>query len=510
MTTSEDKRIEIEEGKLREHRIREIEEKGPGKNWHKILYQGDLKEFPVYKIPLDALIYNKYNGRILSETKAMESLGSKILAHTQEGKETIEDLLWESRETANERTLKSLTEHGQEKIAVISKDGVVIDGNRRTMLLNKIEKYDHLEAIILPLSSYEDSLEIENIETQIQMGGDKAIDYDPIQIYLKIQSMYNQMDPSAVGLTADYENDNDEFIPKFDKDNKNDKAVKKIYANIGTYKTISKESDIEFFLKVMDTMDEYLYELGIPEAYPALDGREEQFRGLTTSLGHFYGENSARPFKGYSDFDVDDYKILAFDLIRLKQKNEDFRVVGGKQRETHIIGDEDRWKSFLETHNEIVKLYSEDEFDGDSDPKAIRNILSSRDSDFKKEVFDDVNENFKVAVGKVENKKHADMPGKLVEEAKGKLKAINLKHANVRKKEVQNSAKELVKEGIKILGEKGQSFILKQAIAWLKKVTEEKEDVLNDIDQSNKESILKSLTDIQKLSYRATKIVKKV
>ena len=47
---------------------------------------------------------------------------------TKDGKETIERLLWESRENANERTLKSLTEHGQEKIAVISKDGVVIDG----------------------------------------------------------------------------------------------------------------------------------------------------------------------------------------------------------------------------------------------------------------------------------------------------------------------------------------------------------------------------------------------
>jgi len=510
MTTFDEKEEAKNQGQIREQSIKEIEDKGPGKNWHKILYHGNLEEFPVFKIPLNNLIYNKYNGRILSETKAMESFGSKILAHTKEGKETIEDLLWNSKRDANDRTLKSLTEHGQEKIAVISKDGVVIDGNRRTMLLNKIGKYDHLEAIILPLSSYDDMLEIENIETQIQMGGDKAIDYDPIQIYLKIQSMYNKMDKSDFSGFDGETSDDIIFSPKFDKENINTEAIKKIYANIGNYKTISKEKDIEFFLQVMDTMDEYLHSLDIPEAYPALDGKEEQFRGLTTSLGHFYGEKSVRPFQHYTDDDVDDYKLLAFDLIRLRQKNEDFRKVGGKQRDTHIIGDTERWQEFFDNHQKIVNRFSQDPFDGNSDPKAIRDILASRDKDFENEVFEDISANFKIADGKVENKKSSDMPVKLVDEAIGKIKAINIKHAKVKSKEVQKKAQEIVEEGVKILGNKGQIFILKQVIKWLEKVNADHEDALEDVDKNNKDDILESLTDIQKLSYRVSKKVKKI
>ena len=510
MTTFDEKEEAKNQGQIREQSIKEIEDKGHGKNWHKILYHGNLEEFPVFKIPLNNLIYNKYNGRILSETKAMESFGSKILAHTKEGKETIEDLLWNSKRDANDRTLKSLTEHGQEKIAVISKDGVVIDGNRRTMLLNKIGKYDHLEAIILPLSSYDDMLEIENIETQIQMGGDKAIDYDPIQIYLKIQSMYNKMDKSDFSGFDGETSDDIIFSPKFDKENINTEAIKKIYANIGNYKTISKEKDIEFFLQVMDTMDEYLHSLDIPEAYPALDGKEEQFRGLTTSLGHFYGEKSVRPFQHYTDDDVDDYKLLAFDLIRLRQKNEDFRKVGGKQRDTHIIGDTERWQEFFDNHQKIVNRFSQDPFDGNSDPKAIRDILASRDKDFENEVFEDISANFKIADGKVENKKSSDMPVKLVDEAIGKIKAINIKHAKVKSKEVQKKAQEIVEEGVKILGNKGQIFILKQVIKWLEKVNADHEDALEDVDKNNKDDILESLTDIQKLSYRVSKKVKKI
>jgi len=510
MTTFDEKEEAKNQGQIREQSIKEIEDKGPGKNWHKILYHGNLEEFPVFKIPLNNLIYNKYNGRILSETKAMESFGSKILAHTKEGKETIEDLLWNSKRDANDRTLKSLTEHGQEKIAVISKDGVVIDGNRRTMLLNKIGKYDHLEAIILPLSSYDDMLEIENIETQIQMGGDKAIDYDPIQIYLKIQSMYNKMDKSDFSGFDGETSDDIIFSPKFDKENINTEAIKKIYANIGNYKTISKEKDIEFFLQVMDTMDEYLHSLDIPEAYPALDGKEEQFRGLTTSLGHFYGEKSVRPFQHYTDDDVDDYKLLAFDLIRLRQKNEDFRKVGGKQRDTHIIGDTERWQEFFDNHQKIVNRFSQDPFDGNSDPKAIRDILASRDKDFENEVFEDISANFKIADGKVENKKSSDMPVKLVDEAIGKIKAINIKHAKVKSKEVQKKAQEIVEEGVKILGNKGQIFILKQVIKWLEKVNADHEDALEDVDKNNKDDILESLTDILKLSYRVSKKVKKI
>lgn len=38
-----------------------------------IRFRGESKEMDVYEIPINFLIYNKYNGRILSRTKTLET-----------------------------------------------------------------------------------------------------------------------------------------------------------------------------------------------------------------------------------------------------------------------------------------------------------------------------------------------------------------------------------------------------------------------------------------------------
>ncbi len=58
-----------------------------------ILWHGKLESMNVYEIPLEYLIYNKYNGRILSRTKTLEKQGRDINPETEEGKKTIEELL---------------------------------------------------------------------------------------------------------------------------------------------------------------------------------------------------------------------------------------------------------------------------------------------------------------------------------------------------------------------------------------------------------------------------------
>ena len=511
MPSDLEKKQEKEYGEIREKKIQDIQDNTPIQNQYKVPYRGKLKEFPVYQIPLTDLIYNKYNGRILSETRAIESLGTKILAHTKEGDAILDKLLWDSKLDANKTTLESLRNLGQDKIAVISKDGVVIDGNRRTMLLNRLPSVDHLEAVILPLSSYNDWLEIENIETQIQMGGDKAVDYDPIQIYLKIQSMYNQMD-TANKTELDNNDDDVMFIPKFDKNNINKKAVDKIYENIGSYKTIQSEKDVAFFLAVMDVMDEYLHNLKISHAYPALEGKENQFRLLTRSLSSFYGEKSIRVFgEEYTDLDVDDFKYLAFDLIRLKQENSNFKLVGSmKTGDGQIIGNKELWQEFYDNHQKIIERFSEEGFDGNTNPSKIGDVLASRDSDFKDQVEEDVLDNFDKSIKDLRHKQLGDKPAKLVGEATDAIKAIKVGHPSVQSREVQNGAIKLVTEGLKIIGDKSYLFVLNQTISWLNKINDSNSDAMNNIDSSNKDEVLKSLTEIQKLSYQASKLIKKI
>src|SRR5436189_75065 len=108
-----------------------------------IPWEDVLKPMDVYKIPLDYLIYNKYNGRILSRTKSLESQGQQIDAETDAGKKLVEKLLIESNPSRNKQTLESITKLGQEKVGIITKDGIIIDGNRRAMLLGRSGKYDY-------------------------------------------------------------------------------------------------------------------------------------------------------------------------------------------------------------------------------------------------------------------------------------------------------------------------------------------------------------------------------
>src|ERR1700722_17420165 len=120
-----------------------------------VLWHGKLVPMDVYEIPLECLIYNKYNGRILSRTKTLESQSKSINPETEEGKKTIEDLLWDSKESRNEITLKDLHDKGQLKVGIVTRDGIVIDGNRRVMLLNRLNK-THFRAIVLPVAIEDD------------------------------------------------------------------------------------------------------------------------------------------------------------------------------------------------------------------------------------------------------------------------------------------------------------------------------------------------------------------
>src|SRR3546814_20548516 len=74
----------------------------------------------------------------------------------------IEELLWQSAVPRNKATLLDLKDKGQQRPGIVSLDGVIIDGNRRAMLLRRLEKTtgikQHFDAIILP-HAYADNQE---------------------------------------------------------------------------------------------------------------------------------------------------------------------------------------------------------------------------------------------------------------------------------------------------------------------------------------------------------------
>ena len=164
-------------------------------------YKGSVHRCNVYRIPLSLLIYNKYNGRIVMEVKSYERQYRTLDAERDVDRKIIEDFLYYSKEDRNEKTMESLLRLTQQKHGIVTDDGVIIDGNRRARLLNKLyhereelgftfQEVEHCQyflAIILPEKGEEKDLQ--QLETIYQMGEDAKLDYNPIGKYLKCSDL---------------------------------------------------------------------------------------------------------------------------------------------------------------------------------------------------------------------------------------------------------------------------------------------------------------------------------
>lgn len=291
-----------------------------------------MRAYKVHNIPLSYLIYNKYNGRILSRTKSLEKQNQSINVETDDGRNLIEKLLWDSKIDRNKKTELSLKEFGQQKVGIITKDGVIIDGNRRAMLLNRLDRTGYLKAIVLPVTLDENPIEIERLETTYQMGEDEKLGYNPIEKYLKAKQIL------------------DKLTPKISET----EAIKSISDWMG-----ESEGEIHKYLDTMAIMDEYLEYLEYDGIYTQLDSREDQFLSLAKWLKTFYGESSKKAFDGYKDSDVDDLKTIAFDYLRFRNEydGKEFRNLAEGNSDKHFLVIKIFGKDFLLSIMKLLKNF---------------------------------------------------------------------------------------------------------------------------------------------------------
>ena len=451
-----------------------------------IPWKDKLEPMNVYKIPLDYLVYNKYNGRILSRTKSLESQHRKIDVESEEGRSLIEKLLWDSKIDRNKKTLETIEKPGggQQKPGIITKDGIIIDGNRRAMLLRKSGKFDYFKAVILPVTLEENHIEIEKLETTFQMGEDEKLGYNPIEKYLKAKGLYQTLAGK-----------------NYSARNPDQNSIKKIADWMG-----EENSTVKEYLQVMETMDDYLDYREYNGIYTQLDGREDQFIQLTRWLGNFYGEESAKAFDGYRNDDVDDLKVIAYDYIRIKYEGKQFRHLAYGLKENHFFGDNEIWSSFRDFHFARKKEIIEEKIDLNS-PNLERH-LNDRDNKFyelskfdNKESF--LKENDDNHYTWLRNKQSAGQPEKLVKNALRSLESINQNHKNFRSPEVSRDLEALNQFASGMLSNSSVDKVLSHIIKLLEgvdlaKTTEDKDGLMN-----------KAKT-IQRIIYQMTKDIKKI
>ncbi|MCP8970929.1 hypothetical protein [Ectobacillus ponti] len=383
-----------------------IATKKPCRTGIPIMYHGVRREFDAYEIPLEYLVYNPYNGRIGSMVKSYERQHHTINPEDPQDKKLIEKFLWESKIDANKKTKERLLREHQEKHGIVTADGSIIDGNRRSMLLNNImadhnipfNEKSHCQffiAIILPDDA--NKKEILALETTYQMGEDVKVDYNPIEKYLKCKDLQD------AGFTPD---------------------------DIAQMMDI-KPGEVRTMLSALQLMDDYLDEYDYSGMYTQLDKNEDSFLKLDSALKK-YRAGVPSMWAYDPDADVSDLKLIAFDYIREGFEQTLFRNIisapSAKKPASSFFAKEEVWGDFRDRHfaiTDAVEEYSVAEIMA-SNQTDLSRALKARDQQWKLKVGDDLEENFTLSLDKLNNHADAAKPLQLLIKACQALEVVDV------------------------------------------------------------------------------------
>jgi hypothetical protein len=390
--------------KLREQKLTELQKEKKDKpySFKELNYKNTPCKLPVYEIPTEYLIFNQYNGRIGTYVKTYEKQNGTIDAETDEGEKIIYNFLLESKKKRNLETQKSIVANGQLEYGIVTKDGIIIDGNRRCMLLKKIAKENkqatsHFRAVILDDTLNNAPKEIRELETTYQMGVDEKVDYNAIEKYLKC------------------------------KDLKEDFSEEQIAKMMG-----EQPSDIKNYLTILELMDEYLKRLGCSEIYTRLD--EETVEGPFVDLRGYLerqetGKNIHKRDWTPKKPDIDDLKKVYFDYIRAGFRTaHGIRDIGNPSKGKGIFNSKKIWDQFITDHFNSKKKVTEKSLDAWRKEKPnlnITDLVRARDMDWEKQIKDDLKRNLNLSQRKVEDQEKSDSPVELLIKALNTLNAID-------------------------------------------------------------------------------------
>ena len=230
--------------------------------------------------------------------------------------------------------MKDLAEKGQLVDGIITSDGIIIDGNRRATLLRKlflgdakkynenIENFRYFNAIVLT-GDFSRS-EIMSLETQIQIGEDRKVDYNPINIYIKVDNL------TKVGY-------NDRQIASF--------------MNV-------QETDVKNKREIFGLMNEYLSSIGKENHFTLLDGLEDQFIN-TRNIFKKLDNNTYITHDDweYTEDDIVDFKQVCYDFLRSKFEGKKYReiLLGRPNKSDGVFIKKDVWERFKDNHEKIIE-----------------------------------------------------------------------------------------------------------------------------------------------------------
>lgn len=388
---------------------------GESQGNQKLYYMGQTQSFNIYRIDLDYLIYNRHNGRIEAEMLTWEQENAvPIGTYDDELHNKIGDFLWESNKGRNKTTLGDLADKGQQKAGIVSLDGVIIDGNRRAMLLRKLEEdskrkkgKQYFDAIILPHAYADNQAEIVRLETQYQLGEDAKVEYGPLQKYLHVRRLHDDL-----GIHED------EIDTLMGEDRGNAKKL----------------------LEIMQLMDDYLDHIGCPKLYLMLkdaDGTKEgMFVDLHSDLKRINSGNAKVPWAFDPDIDPLQLRLIQFDYIRLgdfADAKKVYREISHQGKGNNFFAKKEIWERFRDSHAADIdpitmEMGSLESFiQADPDAYATKvDAARARDKSWSEKVKGPMTGNFGQARYKLNLATEVLKPGEHLKRAKDQLDKIDM------------------------------------------------------------------------------------
>lgn len=410
----------------KENRIKTISTSPENGERKTINYKGN-NILPVQEIPLTALLYNPYNGRIRSSILSYEQRANRLVnPEDDKDKLIIEQYLYDSASHKNEKTIESLEINGQQEVGIITKDGVIIDGNRRALLLNLINRKNNtsipFKAIVLPDELQNHEKDIILLETGYQMGVDSKVDYNAIEKYIRCFEL-----KTTHSLTSE--------------------DIAKIMAE--------EPKKINEWLGILNLMDEYLTRLSSPKVYTRLEKREGHFVDLYNYLKTYGNLNSQSVKWAYTADDLTKMKHSYFDYIRLGIPVQRARIIGKPSSSNSFFCQKSIWKEYIVEHEKIIQSYSEQSFNSLKEvevDKSYEDIIRLLDVKWKENLETQLSENISYSESSLKDFIELHTPLKLLKRVQNNLNQID-------SNEIKNSPKEETLKLLTVISSKVTSLL---------------------------------------------------
>ena len=394
----------------------------------RLRYKGETKEFKIFEIPMEALIYNVQNGRIGSLVKTFEHSYGVLDPENLEDSLTIAKMLYSSNEPANKKTRADIAKCGQMEAGIITADGILVDGNRRASLMwsilndpdadpNEKARCERFRTVVLPENATQK--DILRLETTYQLGTDEKVGYNAIEKYLHARDMEEK--GFSIGEIEEYMGETN--------------------------------SSVQELLEVATLIDDYLDNCDCVGLYTRLPkGFEDDLLKLNTAIKKIRkGSISWIPTTRLNKVETD-LKAVCFDYIRLNMKKEDgfeFRDIlqtsGG-----NFLQNEDVWNDFVENWQNAVDEVEEESIDAIIDRASgddLERELNKRDNQWREKVKDSMKDAFKNAKDIIDNQREKEKPNALLRKVINALNGVDLEtvYRMTDKTELKEQMKEITR-----------------------------------------------------------------